>query len=290
MSATDFDWCHVELIEYERHIPLAFKSLFKTVGVPNKMVMDAARAQVHGDVPKICNMVGCTIVELAKDTPASNRAERTIGELKVRTKEDITTTHSPVVFWCYCIKRRAKIHVVCARENFQLDGTTPHSFLTGNITDISNLCWFGWFEWVKFRKEGASAAYPLPHEHLGRCLGPADNKGNVMAQNVLTIDGEILPIQTLRSLTPSEYESEKPIMERFTQKIRDRYGDHLGPPKSWVIRRAKPEDDDQHEDPLWQGEDNPQHIVMPQTNFHSKLLTALLMNYQRLMMSLTWTD
>jgi len=83
------------------------------------MVMDGVRAQVHGEVPKLCNMAGCKIVELAKDNSSSNRAECTIGELKTKTKEDIGTTHSPVIFCCYCIKQRSKIHVATAKKCLQ---------------------------------------------------------------------------------------------------------------------------------------------------------------------------
>ena len=82
---------------------------------------------------------------------------------------------------------------------------TPHSYLTGEVTDLSSLCNFGWYEWVKYRKVGET--FPISTEKLGRCLGPALNKGNEMSQYILTESGEVLPIQTLRSLSPSELEN-----------------------------------------------------------------------------------
>ena len=73
--ATDFGYIQAYPLEFERNISKAFKSLFKEVGVPKKMILDGARAQVHGDTRKECEKSGCTIVELEKNTPASNRAK-----------------------------------------------------------------------------------------------------------------------------------------------------------------------------------------------------------------------
>ena len=39
-----------------------------------KMVVDGARAQTMGETNKLCDSVGCQIIELEKDTPASNQA------------------------------------------------------------------------------------------------------------------------------------------------------------------------------------------------------------------------
>ena len=255
---TDFDWCALYLLEFERDAPRAFKMLFKDVGVPEKMVMDGARVQVKGDVEKMCNDAGCKIMELEKDSPASNRAERTINELKTSTKYDMKVSKSPLVLWCFCLKRRSLIHVACARNNYRLAGATPHSYLTGDVTDISNIASFKWYEWVKYRKEGAKTAYPFPSEHLGKCLGPAENKGNAMSQFVLTMDGAVLPIQTLRKLTESEMESEKTAMNAFDEKIKKRYGDHLSPPSNWRARRVQFSDEGQHDDLLWENEDEPE--------------------------------
>ena len=33
-----------------------------------------------------------------------------------------------------------------------LDGQVPRTFLTGELTDISHVCNFSWYEWVKFRR------------------------------------------------------------------------------------------------------------------------------------------
>jgi hypothetical protein len=41
-------------------------------------------------------------------------------------------------------------------------------------------------------------------ESLGRCLGPAKNKGNVMAQWILNITGRVIVHRSIHRLTPAE--------------------------------------------------------------------------------------
>ncbi len=98
---------------------------------------------------------------------------------------------SPLVLWDYCMERRALIYQVTAKNLFQLNGTTPHTFTFGMDVDLSNLCRFGWYEWVYFCEN--LAAFPFQKEHLGCCLGPAKNEGNEMAQWVLRDNGKVVP-------------------------------------------------------------------------------------------------
>jgi len=242
--ATDFGWCTTYNLDFERNIHTAYKRLFKEVGVPMKLIVDQAKAQVQGEAKKVCDEAGCQIVELEKYTPASNRAERTIQELKMETRRDVRLSGSPLVFWCYCMERRAEIKACCARNNLNLDGQVPRAYLTGELTDISHICNFDWYEWVKFRRIGPKAAYPFPTEHLGRCLGPARNLGNAMSQHVLLENGKVIPIQTLRSLTQAELDSpmEKSKRDAFDKSIKQRYGNDKSPPADWVKRRRKHDD------------------------------------------------
>ena len=250
--ATDFGYIQAYPMEYERDMPRVFKLLFKEVGVPKKMIVDGARSQIKGETRKECDKAGCTVVELEKDTPAANRAERAIQEIKVGVREDLKRSGCPVIFWCYCLERRILINNRISKNSFELGGKTPHSYLTGELSDISSICHFEWYEWVKFRKTGEG--FPISSEKLGRCLGPAKNQGSVMSQSVLTDSGEVLPIQTLRRLNESEVnnEFEKEIRKEYDMRIKTRYGDHRGPPPNWLIRRRRQDDGEQYEDPFWE--------------------------------------
>ena len=97
---------------------------------------------------------------------------------------------------------------------------------------ISNLCQFGWYEWVYFRED--SASFPFLKEQLGRCLGPAKNEGNEMAQWVLKDNGKVLPRRTLRRLSTAELslsnESEAERHMIFTTFVCGILGDSISLP------------------------------------------------------------
>ena len=122
--------------------------------------------------------------------------------------------------------------------------------MTGKMTVILHLCNFQWYEWIKFRRIGPEAAYPYPSEHLGRCLGPARNKGTAMSQHVLLINGNVIPVQTLRSLTAAKIDSEleKKKRDEFDQNIERLYGTYMSVPPNWTNRRRKANDGAQYID------------------------------------------
>jgi len=203
---------------------LALKKYFKEIGVPERLICDRATEQVKGDSNKLCHDAGCTVVELEKNTPASNRAERTIKILKDETKNDLFKSNSPMILWEYALERRAKIICSTPRSNHLLNGMTPHTKLTGQVTDISNLVDFGWYDWIIYHFEGQK--FPFQHQMLQRVLGPSNHAGSMMSQWVLTKAGEVMPIQTLQKVTESERNSEtmKLRMKEFKESIKKRLG------------------------------------------------------------------
>ena len=117
-----------------------------------------------------------------------------------------------------------------ARDLFQPQGHTTHFAMFGEEGDISNICQFGWYEWVYFRE--TTAKFPFPAHVLGRCLGPAKNEGNEMTQWVLKQNGQIFPRRTMRRLTPEEWAREIEIKKRseLNDAIKARYGDSFSLP------------------------------------------------------------
>ena len=141
----------------------------------------------------------------------ANRAELYVGLFKEAVRKDMLDTDSPLIFLDYCTERRALITNMTAKNLFQLQGQTPHFATFVEVGDISNICNFGWYEWVYFRE--TTAAFPYPAHVLGRCLGPAKNEGNEMTQWVLKQNGEIVPRRTMRSLTPEELSRDSEILK-----------------------------------------------------------------------------
>ena len=215
-----------------KSFPLSLRRFAKEVGAPNVLVCDPHPSQKSREVKEFCNRIGTTLRVLEANTQWANRAELYVGLMKEATRKDMRETNSPLVLWDYCVERRALIFQVTAKKLFQLNGTNPHTATFGSEADISHLCQFGWYEWVYFRDQ--SALYPYPKECLGRCLGPAKNEGNVMAQWILRENGKVIVRRSLRRLTPAELapsnEAEKAKRDAFTLSIRAKLGDSLSPP------------------------------------------------------------
>ena len=231
--------------------PKALKAFFKEEGVPPAIVADGAKEQVRGESLKLCQQVGCEIRELEQGTPYSNKAERYVGILKERVLRAMKRSKSPMKLWDFCVEWCAKVLSATAHEHFQLEGMTPKSKLTGQPTDISNLCEFGWYEWVQFRYDNNQ--FPEPHEQLGRCLGPADHAGKVMSQWVMNRQGNVLPIQTLRKLRHDELHRPSKIKERedFNASITKRHGTSISPPSNKLEIDIEPDyvSTDGHKEP-----------------------------------------
>ena len=68
----------------------------------------------------------------------------------------------------------------------------------GEMGDISNLCQFGYYEWVYFRQK--TPDFQFQKEELVICLGPTKNDVNDMCQWVLQNNEQVVPRLTLRRL------------------------------------------------------------------------------------------
>ena len=101
----------------------------------------------------------------------------------------------------------------------------------GEMGDISNLCQFGWYEWVYFCHK--SAAFLFQKEQLRRCLVPTKNDGNEMCQWVLHQNGQVVLRRTLRRLRSEEFtvnnETESNKHSVFDSNIKESLRDSIAP-------------------------------------------------------------
>ena len=81
----------------EKELHLSLKDMFKEVGVPQKLIIDGAKAQVAGKAREICVQSGCPVVELEKNTSFANRSERYIKTMKNGSRSDMVKSDSPMV-------------------------------------------------------------------------------------------------------------------------------------------------------------------------------------------------
>ncbi len=131
------------------------------------------------------------------------RAKLAVGILKEAVRKDLRESGSPIFLWDYCMERRALICLATSKKLFQLQGSNPHTATFGTQADISNLCHFGWYEWVYYKDK--LDKFPFQKECLGRCLGPAKNEGNVKANRILTQKSTVIPWLSICWLTLDKY-------------------------------------------------------------------------------------
>ena len=240
LFVSDKGFVHVVPMRSKGEVLQAMKEFAKVVGAPDAFICDASGEQTRSlEVRRFCRDIGSTLRALEENTPWSNKAELYIGLLKEAVRKDMKEADSPLPLWDYCLERRARINNMTAKDRFNLHGQNPHTLVTGDTADISNLCQFAWYEWVYFRDQGGS--FPASQEILGRVLGPAKGAGNEMAQWILKANGSVVPRRTVRPLTTAESNSETEKARRrvFDGLIERRWGTAMiPPPNDSEVRQA----------------------------------------------------
>ena len=96
--------------------------------------------------------------------------------------------------------------------------------MSGEISDISQFCEYGWHDWVKFRKE--IVTYLNDNPVLGRYLGLSIDVSPALAAKVSKVNGQVVHSSTYRALTPDEYKSfiEKAFNDQFVLSITGKLG------------------------------------------------------------------
>ena len=178
----------------QSEFPTALHWFCKQIGVPVDLIVDGHKAQTSEGVRKFCHQVGTTLQILETGTPWSNQAELYIGLLKEAVRKDMRTLNSPMVLWEYALERCARIHNAIPRPLFQANGQSPHECTFEVQGDNSNICNFGWYEWVYYFTPGS---FPVSKERLGCVLGTTKNDGSEMYQHVLTAKGTVVPRRTI---------------------------------------------------------------------------------------------
>ena len=245
LFVTDKGFVYVVPMRRKGEVLQAMKQFAKEVGAPDAFIADMSGEQMSKEVKAFCNEIGTTLRALEEGTPWANKAELYIGLLKESVRQDMKDSNSPMVFWDYCLERRARIHNLTAKSNFKLHGLNPYTVTTGDEGDISNLCQFGWYEWCYFREQ--TAAFPNQREVLGRVLGPSRGEGNEMCQWVLKANGKVVPRRSVRPLHEAEIHSPCEIRKRetFDELIERSHGTSINPPKvAEQVKQGDSEADD----------------------------------------------
>ena len=247
LFVTDKGFVYVVPMLRKGDVPLAMKQFAKEIGAPDAFVADMSGEQMSPAVKQFVTEIGSTLRALEEGTPWANKAELYIGLLKEAVRKDMRESNSPMVFWDYCVERRARIHNLTAKPRFSLHGSNPHNWTMPEEGDISNLCQYAWYDWCYFREQ--KAQFPDNKEVLGRVLGPARGEGNEMAQWVLKANGKVVSRRSCRPLSVAEIHSPVEIKKRevFDALIERRWGNSITPPKTDTGTTEKPEEEPDEE-------------------------------------------
>ena len=139
LFVTDKGFIYVVPMKRKSEVLLAIKQFAKDIGGPDSFVADMSGEQMSSEVKKFCNDIGTTLGALEEGTPWSNRAELYIGLIKEPARKDMCESNSPLCFWDYCVERKARINNLTAKNAFRLDGSTPHTLITGD-EETSQIC------------------------------------------------------------------------------------------------------------------------------------------------------
>jgi hypothetical protein len=246
LFVTDKGFVYVVPMKSKSEVLQAVKQFPKEIGAPDAIISDAAGEQSSQKLRKFCSEMGTTLRYLEEGTPWANKAELYIGLIKEAVRKDMKESNCPLVFWDYCVERRARINNLTAKSLFQLHGTNAHTALTGEEGDISNLSEYKWYDWCYYREQ--KEQFPYPREILGRILGPATGAGNEMSQWILKSNGNVVPRRSMRPLRVDELHSseEQKKREIFGALIERRWGTSINPPTDTA---DKDDEWEEYEDP-----------------------------------------
>jgi hypothetical protein len=177
---TDKGFVYVVPMMSKAKVLQAVKQFEKEIGAPEPIICDMAGEQMSQAHKRFCQEIGTMLRVLEEGTPWANKAKLYIGLSRRLYGKILKESDCPLAFWDYCVERRALINNLTTKSLFTLHGSTPHTALTGEDGDISNLCQYKWYDCCYFCEQ--KQHFPYNGEVLGRILGPAKGKGNKMAQ------------------------------------------------------------------------------------------------------------
>ena len=165
LFVTDKGYVYVVSIKSKSEVLQAVKQFAKEIGAPDAIISDASgeqtsKKQTSQSLRKFCAEIGTTMRHLEEGTQWANKAELYIGLIKEAVRKDMKESNCPLVFWDYCVERRARINNLTAKSIFKLHGSNAHTALTGEEGDISNLCQYKWYDWCYFLEHKAQFPHP----------------------------------------------------------------------------------------------------------------------------------
>ena len=224
---TSFGWSQVFPVKRKSDVHEGLSLLIRRDGVPPKIIVDGSKEQTKGVFAKKMREADCWLKQTEPYSQWQNAAEGVIRELKRGAGRKMVKTRTPKVLWDNCLEYESMIRSNTAHDIYELGGEVPETIVSGETSDISQLCELGWYEWCKFRD--VAAPFPEDKQVLGRYLGPSIDIGPAMTAKILKTNGQVIHSSTYRPLTPDEMAlpDEVKAREVFDEKVGEILGTEM---------------------------------------------------------------
>ena len=261
---TDFCWSRSFSIKSKSDAHYTLDKLFHRYGVPTRLISDNAKELTQGKFANKAREAQCPLDMTDPYSPWQNRVEAKIRELKPLTERWMVKTRSPKVLWDQCLELGSKICSSIAHNVYQLKGEVPETVTTGATHNISHLCKFAWYDWVMYNEE--KAGFPEDKEVLRQYLGLTDpGVGSTMSYQILRPSGRVVHCQTIRLLTPQEWEDEdhEKLRDEFDSQVKTKLD---SPMKEEDLEAVGPKREISAVTPTYEAYANDEEVQLRQAN------------------------
>ena len=117
-----------------------FSLMFKCDGVPPRMILVNSKEQSLGEFRKKCHEVDCHLVNTEPYSPWKQADDGCIKKLNKASSRKLISYGSPKKLYDHCKELMALIRSHTAHTSYELQGEVPETIMTGQTSDISNIC------------------------------------------------------------------------------------------------------------------------------------------------------
>ena len=144
---------------------------------------------------------------------------------------------------------------------------------TGETYDISNLCRFGFYQWVYYWDK--KHKFPVQKKRIGRALWPTKNEGIATSQYILEATDIVVPRQMVKAVPPEHLRNQvlQDKMKVYESCIKEKLGDRMHIPVD--KGQHKPQEWIPYEDDETKPHTTPENEICLDT-FNAPLIDSLI--------------
>lgn len=223
-----FSSCHHLTRANGEQIGQSLTSFSRQYGIPSRLTMDGAKAQVERSTnfQSVIRKYDIDYHVGRPYRPNENPAEGGIREIRRRFYRISQKYTVPPRLWCFQLEYVLDIMRVTVTSSKYAEGRTPLEIITGITPDISEYLDFPFYSWVWFRTNAG-----LGIRTLGRWIGVSHRRGPAMTYWILPVSGIPISCDSVQRVTNAEQHTDdvKNQMDVYTNAISRRLGADFAP-------------------------------------------------------------